>query len=370
MISSNSLVDPSEVVSRQQSPGAIEHIWSINEWGRLREIVIGDPRNAYLPSLTDVSQRNFDRPEASQLAQAIPGPMPDWVIDETLEDIAGLAHVFGSFGVQVHRASAINSRHRVCTPHWTVDQEHALNVRDMTLVHGNLVIDAPSPTRGRYWESFAVRDLFGDYRSRSRNTWFTSPPRPRLLDDTYDLNRPRGINNTEPLFDAANCIRLGRDVVIDINNTANELGAQWIQQAFDQHYGQDVIQVHQVSLSPDHMDVIIVPLCDKVAVINPKYVSRDQLPACLSDWQLIEAPEMVPQAFHSGTSKASNWIGLNLLVIDGDEKTVIVEERQLPLIKLLERHGFQPIPVRWRHGRTWGGGFHCVTLDVHRDGDL
>jgi N-dimethylarginine dimethylaminohydrolase len=354
----------------QTPPSTIQHIWSVNEWGRLREVIVGDPRNAFIPSMDDISQRSFDRLHEEQLPNAISGPMPDWVINETLEDIHGLIQLLISYGVRVHRANQIDCRCPVRTPYWTVDQEHALNIRDMTLIHGNMVVDAPSPTRSRYCESFAVRDLFDDYRSRLNHTWFASPPRPRLLDHTYDLLRARGINNTEPLFDAANCVRLGKDVVVDINNTANEAGADWLQHAFDRHFGIGTVRIHRVSLSPDHIDVIIVPLCHNVAVINPQYVSRERLPSCFSDWELIDAPEMVPQSFHSGTSKASNWIGLNLLVVDGQDRTVIVEERQLPLIRLLEQRGFRPIPIRWRHGRTWGGSFHCVTLDVHRDGEL
>ena len=61
---------------------------------------------------------------------------------------------------------------------------------------------------------------------------------------------------------------------------------------------------------------------------------------------------------------------MNVLVLDGEERTLIVEERQTELLRCLRRNGFHPIPVRWRHGRTWGGGFHCVTLDLHRDATL
>ncbi len=348
----------------------ISKIWSVNEWGRLREIVLGNPCNAMLPSMDDISQRNFDRPSKDDLWKAVHRQMPNWVIEETLEDLDGMEQVLSSFGIIVHRADELHSIDSVSSPNWTAQPESAINIRDMTLIHGSLVIDAPSPTRGRYYEGFAIRGLLDAYRSRHRNAWFMSPPRPSLLDPCYDLSRPRGINNTEPLFDAANCIRLGRDILIDINNTANPAGAEWIQQALDGCYGTGAVRIHSVSLSPDHLDVIIVPLCEGTAVINPRYVNRDVLPRCLASWELIESPEMVPQPYFSGTSKASNWIGLNLLVLDGDDRTVIVEERQIPLIRTLEQHGFRPVPVRWRHGRTWGGSFHCVTLDVHRMGEL
>lgn len=354
----------------EKASGGIDRIWSVNEWGKLREVVVGDPRGSFIPSMNDVSQRNFDRLAASELGDVIAKPMPQWVIDETLEDVDLLIDTLKHHGVKVHRAGYLNSTIPIQTPLWQVQQETSINIRDITLIHGDVIIEAPSPTRGRYSESFAVRDLFDDYRQRRGDAWFVASHRPRLADETYDLSRERGINETEPLFDAANCTRFGRDIIIDINNTANRAGAIWIQQTLNKHFGQDAITVHCVSLSPDHMDVIVVPLCEGCALINPQYVSSDKLPDCLAGWDLISAPEMVPQHFHSGTPKASNWIGMNVLVLDGEEKTVIVEERQSALLRLLENHRFRPVPVRWRHGRTWGGGFHCVTLDVHRDGNL
>jgi glycine amidinotransferase len=350
--------------------GGLDRIWSVNEWGRLREIIVGNPCGAFIPSMEDVSQRNFDRLSEAELPKAIPQPMPRWIIEETLEDIAGLVSVLKSHGVRVHRAGSLDSTIPVHTPMWRAEQETCINIRDLTLIHGDVVIDAPSPTRGRYCESFAVRDLFDEYRSRSGHAWFVAPHRPRLRDETYDLSRPRGINEVEPLFDAANCVRLGRDILIEINNTANRAGASWIQQTLDKHFGAGSIKIHCVSLSSDHIDVVVVPLCEGHALVNPRYVSEGALPECLSGWTLIPSPEMTPQAYFSGTSKASNWIGMNLLVVDGQERTLIVEERQTELSRCLERNGFHPIPVRWRHGRTWGGGFHCVTLDVHRDAAL
>jgi len=158
--------------------------------------------------------------------------------------------------------------------------------------------------------------------------------------------------------------------VLDLNNTANASGLRWLQQTLDRHHGAGVVRVEGVTLSPDHMDVVIVPLCEGTTLINPLYVNPANLPDCLRGWTLIPAAEMVPQGYACGTCKASNWIGLNLLVIDGEDRSVLVEERQTPLLKLLEQHEFRPIPVRWRHGRSWGGSFHCISLNVHRDGVL
>ena len=34
-----------------------------------------------------------------------------------------------------------------------------------------------------------------------------------------------------------------------------------------------------------------------------------------------------------------------------------------------ERHGITPHITPWRHRNFWDGGIHCITLDLHREGD-
>ena len=65
---------------------------------------------------------------------------------------------------------------------------------------------------------------------------------------------------------------------------------------------------------------------------------------------------------------ASQSIGMNVLSLD--EEHVVVQGIQVPLIKSLEKAGFTPIPCPWRWGRTLGGGFHCMTLDIRRRSEL
>ena len=48
----------------------------------------------------------------------------------------------------------------------------------------------------------------------------------------------------------------------------------------------------------------------------------------------------------------------------------IVNEAQVPLIRLLARHGIEAIGVPLRHCRTLSGNLHCVTLDIRRRGAL
>lgn len=98
--------------------------------------------------------------------------------------------------------------------------------------------------------------------------------------------------------------------------------------------------------------------------------SPDMLPEALRKWDIIPvtANELSAEAYeHENISLASIAIDINVLSIDEDK--VIVNKAEKGVIELLERHGFTPIPVSFRHGLALGGAFHCVTLDVRRRGD-
>ena len=65
---------------------------------------------------------------------------------------------------------------------------------------------------------------------------------------------------------------------------------------------------------------------------------------------------------------SSPWVGMNFLSVD--QETVIVDERQTNLRKVLEKRKFTVIPIQMRHIYTQGGGIHCATLDTVRDSKL
>ncbi len=55
---------------------------------------------------------------------------------------------------------------------------------------------------------------------------------------------------------------------------------------------------------------------------------------------------------------------MNILMLD--EERVIVERQDEPMIKALKGWGFKPILCNFRNFNSFGGSFHCATLDVRR----
>ena len=150
-----------------------------------------------------------------------------------------------------------------------------------------------------------------------------------------------------------------------ISNTGNEAGAEWLQQ----HLGSDY-RVHAVRdvYCFIHIDSTILPLRPGLVLLCPERVNDDNMPDFFRSWDKLYAPEPVEMACEPDWNPASKWVSTNVFSIRPD--LVVVEERQTPLIRLLERHGIDVLPIRLRHMRTMAGGPHCVTLDLVRNGAL
>jgi len=105
---------------------------------------------------------------------------------------------------------------------------------------------------------------------------------------------------------------------------------------------------------------------------NPARVNHDSLPEILKRWDVIYSPPMENtdryDADYLSKSIGSDWIDMNILNIDPN--LVVVDRNQAALIRLLEKQGLDVIPLKLRHSKMLGGGFHCVTLDIRRRGTL
>jgi glycine amidinotransferase len=96
----------------------------------------------------------------------------------------------------------------------------------------------------------------------------------------------------------------------------------------------------------------------------------DQLPEPLQKWEAVVPPAPASNNFPHYKSDdlvlTSPYIDLNVLSVD--PATVLVNDACPELMRVLERHRFTVVPVRHRHRRLFGGGFHCFTLDTVRTG--
>jgi N-dimethylarginine dimethylaminohydrolase len=343
----------------------------VNSWDEfttLREVIVGDATHAHAPDvLSDPSAWLNYYPELTkaELRNVHTGRYPQWVVDETNEDLAGLVDVLEQFGVTVRRPVAIDHSAEFGTPDWTATGFSCYCPRDLTLVVGSTLIETPSPVRSRYFEQFGLRPLLQDYL-RQGAQWLAAP-RPRLADElfVFDEDGLPYLHETEPAFEAANVLRLGRDVLYQVSRSGNELGLRWLESTL-RMVGD--IRVHPLrdAYGYTHIDSTISLLRPGLVLLNPERIAPHSVPEPLANWDVVWCPPVEERPLAMAHGLSGRWIAMNLLMID--EWHAIVDADQPALIATLEKRGITVVPHRLRHQRVLGGGFHCVTLDVARDG--
>jgi N-dimethylarginine dimethylaminohydrolase len=341
-------------------------VWSCNEWDQLEEVIVGNPLGARFPT-ADLSTQLAEFPD--RRLQDIPqGPIPQQIIDETEEDLDAFVAALEEANVIVKRPETWPHEDKFSTINWESEGYYNYCPRDIMLVIGDQIIETPNVIRSRYQESFSYRKMMVDYL-KSGAKWY-SAPKPMLLDSLFDVDMAKPTpRNDEPAFDAANVLRLGQDLIYLVSATGNKMGGQWLQtilgDSFRVHFMEDVYY-------GSHIDSTFVALRPGLMLCNPARINPDTLPEILNQWEIIYSPPMESKdkfdAEYLSKSIGSKWIDMNLFSISPN--LVVVDRDQTALIKLLEKQGIDVIPLKLRHSKMLGGGFHCTTLDIRRQGTL
>lgn len=315
----------------------------MNEWGRVKKVIVGIANRArYVPDDIGVRQVNYaDR----SLDNPIPfGAYSQIIIDEANEDLENLSDVYKEFGAEVVRPQVADVQHYLYCP------------RDNILTIGEKIIASPMTLNCRKQEYKYMCEVTDN-----------------LTDSTYtkeDYNNDCIMNkdvlathNNQPMWDAANVLRAGKDLLYLVSSTGNIAGANQLEKLLGLEYKVHIIKdVYSFS----HLDSTIALLKPGVALINPSRIkNKDSLPRAMQNWKLIECPEPIEMGYESQEPMMSMWTGMNCVSLDED--TVVVQSTQTNLIKVLEQHGFTVIPIHMRHQRSLSGGPHCCTLELERD---
>ena len=191
-----------------------------------------------------------------------------------------------------------------------------------------------------------------------------------MTNRSYNYEWTRGedyvTSEFEPLWDAADMTRCGRDIFIQRSHVTNDFAIEWLQRHLGEAY-----RLHKVEFDDYraiHIDATFVPMAPGKLLVNPDRPIKS-LPECIrnSDWDLLTAPRSTLAADHPWYH-SFRWLSMNMLNLD--EKRVIVEANEEPMIKALKSWGFEPIPVEFRNNYKYGGSFHCATVDIRRRSTL
>lgn len=332
-----------------------------NEWGELEEVIVGDVAGARFPPVDDALIASAPDAMKALLTENAGRKYPDEIMSAAARELDGLCAALEREGVIVRRPEAHPHSEPFSTPHWrSASGIYAAMPRDVALVIGNTIIEAPMAWRSRYFEIHAYRELFKEY-FRGGCHWIAAP-RPILNDDLYQHPETLGrVTELEPVFDAADFIRCGEFLVGQISNVTNRIGIEWLQRHLPE--GHEIVLIEPNDKRPMHIDATIMPLNRRRLLVNPDRVTT--LPAQFDDWDVRPAP--LPQARpDANLFLSSGWISMNLLSLN--EKTVFVESGEIVLADMLEDWGFDVLRIPFRNFNSLGGSFHCATLDIRRAG--
>ncbi|HEY4441309.1 MAG TPA: hypothetical protein VGN14_12695, partial [Candidatus Elarobacter sp.] len=312
---------------------------SWNEWDPLREVIVGTARGAaetaYEPALSPYFGPSI-RDENLRGAPVMPS-----LIDEAEHQLDNFAQLLTDRGITVRRPHPVDHALPFATPDWSSPTGRATACpRDVLLVVGDEIIEAPMAQRARFFEYRAYRPLIAEY-FRAGARW-TAAPKPLMHDDLYhERAHTRGtpfdfaadplLTEVEPAFDAASFARFGRDIFWQPDLVSNAFGAAWLQR----HLGPG-FRVHQIRFAeqhPAHIDTTLVPIRPGLVLVNPQRpcVDGGLEVFAANGWRIVEAPLSARPGAKS--RDVSSWISMNILMLD--EHTAVVEASETAMIGLL-----------------------------------
>ena len=302
-------------------------ISSHNEWDPLRSVVVGTATGANWPSHDPRYQLESQRTLWKETPVPT-GPVPQEIIDIANRELDHLALTLHQLGVEVWRPTdrdfvASQGMYNYCP-------------RDRLLVAGTTIVDPAMFYTCRDQEIECLQEIV-DSAERV-------------------LHMPKG---DAFILDAANVCRMNDNWLYLVSQSGNVAALEWLRENFPEK------NIEACGFySGVHIDSTIIPLDEGLVLLNGSRVNEENLPQCLKDWDRIYLNDCVAREFYQ-YPYASKWIGMNMLVVRPG--LVIVDSIQETLIAILRSKGIHTIPMPLTHSRTLGGGFHCTTLDLHRE---
>ncbi|CAF1378319.1 unnamed protein product [Adineta steineri] len=282
--------------------------------------------------------------------------------------------------------------HQISAPHFNNQYQFGLACpRDVLITMGNTILESPTSVHTRYFESEYYKPLIYSLWKRDPCMKWLQPPRPTcssthmfndidywkkvemkewkqkiFVDNGYKTN----LNENEIAFDAADIMRMGKDIFYKKSVTANNQGFHWLRRTFPD------LRFHMMHFPTDgscHIDCNLLPLRPPTAGSEGLVLLNQAYPPLASEikiftdnnWRPVVAPksassEVPPLAL------CSQYLNTNILSIN--DHCVVIEECETALYNLLHDDlGFDVITCPLRILNEFGGSVHCVTWDIRRD---
>lgn len=368
-----------ECSPRQGTAAVTSPVWAWNEWDPLEEVIVGIVDGATIPPFTVEVKANTNERYWEFFRKHGGKTFPVEHLAKAREEIAEMCNVLRHEGIVVQQPDPIDFSQVYNTPDFQSTGLYASMPRDILMVVGDEIIEAPMAWRSRFFEYRAYRPIIKQYFNQGAR--WTTAPKPQMSDELYDQEYPmRSVDDRhelaaqgkfvttefEPCFDAADFIRAGKHIFGQRSQVTNYSGITWLKRHLEPK-GVRVVTVSFNDPNPMHIDATFNIIGEGLVLANPDRPCRQLDMFKRSGWSIIHPPApLIPDDHPLWMS--SKWLSMNVLMLGPDR--VLVDKNEKGIIRMFQQLGINTVEVSIRHANSLGGGFHCWTCDVRRKGTL
>lgn len=359
-------------------------IGSNNGYGRLRKIVVGRELSFTNKRVSDLTFEHFYKESLNEAVyDKLINNNREYSINYELlekrnEQLDKLASVFKNLGVNVLRPEKVEKTIQFQTPDFKSTLSSASNIRDLSIVIGDTIVETPTYIQNRYFENTLMWDVFNSCYEEGRGGKWISAPKTKLTEESMDLrdwtiDRDLSINLNKytMAIDGAQFMRLNDDIICNVSTYNHYLGYKWMETLFPDK------TFHMIKVTDNHLDGTIMPLCEGKFMVNTSmdtHFTKQQIistmPDKFKDWEYLE-PAFKDRRDQAGKTdidiQLASSRGMDINFVNIDEKTIIANHDAYDVLELLDKNGFNVIPHELENCEIFAGGIHCSTLDIERD---
>jgi hypothetical protein len=331
------------------------------------------------------------------------------IAEETQEDLQGLTNVLESFGIQTVRTDLSDDFSQYLTGKTYLPPP--MTPRDDLAMIGEQFF-MPTPNKNSKWND--IKGL--SWPENPPNKWEQlSTELQQELKNNYQINTINqlyyrdysSLTSIEQLvksqnnkiiydikIDSAMVSRIGRDLYFGTWNKGQD--TQPLKSQMESMFPE--YRCHIVDTG-GHLDGTFCPVVPGL-IVSSKEISREEFNKLFPGWEVVYTTKSIDNVNFLKLKEKNagkwwvpgeednddliqfvqtyidHWVGLieetiidvNMLVID--EKNVLCIKEDPEVFSAFERYGVTPHLTPFRHYNFWDGGLHCITADLHRDGDI
>lgn len=376
---------------RKNAFSSVQLVNSHNEFDPLEEVIVGSVEGATIPEWHISGKAVWPSKWWDMYKTQAGQPFPEDLMKNAAIELDNFQKILEHEGVKVRRPEVFSEDY--AQPYETPDFKcsnglYAAMPRDVLIVFGNEIIEAPMAWRSRYFEFRPFRKLIKEY-FHSGAKW-TAAPKPFMSDELYVSEDKFKVDEYgafvttefEPIFDAAEFTRIGKDIFCQRSQVTNDFGIEWMRRHLGDEYNIHVLDFQDKNAM--HIDGTFIPLGPGKLLVNPKrpcitgekqktftydgHSKEYRLPEMFKGWDIFIAKTPMLSPDHRLFFTSPWTASCNIIMLDHER--VVVEAHETETIKAFQEWGFKTVEVPFRNFLPFGGSFHCATCDIRRKGDL